>query len=165
MKYHKLLIAGLLSISLACQQATENKQEKKVLHKESAATRRKVSVKTETRAESVSTFPCAILYEADPTKIKAFKAKMNEEDFYTVADDSMWYLAQAREFLEKQNVEIVDTKESKILLTGKNHKPVQIDVPIDQCAALYFYDGINPPVEADLTMVDEDYKKFIQQAR
>lgn len=48
-----------------------------------------------------------VFMTASDSALDAVRAGMDEDDFYTMADDLMWYRATAREFLEQQGVPVI----------------------------------------------------------
>jgi len=52
---------------------------------------------------------CAVLFHPDSVGIEKLKKENNEEDFYTIADDNLYYIAGAREYLEERSIRTIDT--------------------------------------------------------
>lgn len=51
--------------------------------------------------------PVIVFMTASDSALDAVRAGMDEDDFYAMADDLMWYRATASEFLEQQGVPVI----------------------------------------------------------
>ena len=98
-----------------------------------------------------------MLYRPDVGKIDRLKRRGKEEDFYTIADDQMFYLAQTRTYLEKRRIKIVETSSPTFRFVSRTGPAFLIDRRADRYAwGLLLFDGRHAPREADLVAPDED---------
>ena len=106
----------------------------------------------------------AVYYEPDSTKIAQAKIK-NETDFYTATDDNLYYISSSRKFLDSVKINILDSKGKKflkfIMVNNKIHI-VKTDT-LQTLWGLYLFDGLNTPVEADMTTVDLSYTEYFKK--
>jgi hypothetical protein len=98
--------------------------------------------------------PCAVLYWPNEQRIEELKKQVQEpdsSDFYTPADDMMFYTAQTREYLQKRKIKIVETDAPRLrfrLADGSTHV---IDLHKKDFAwGLLLFDGRHMPKDADL---------------
>jgi len=104
---------------------------------------------------------CAVLFIPDSAKIKELKKGASDEDFSTVADDNMWYIAKAREFLKKQDINVFDTQKKVIVFVKSSGERTIFDISSPKFDwGLLLFNGTDKPMDASLTEVEEDYQKY-----
>lgn len=111
----------------------------------------------------VVTLKAAVYYEPDSARIAQAKLK-NEADFYTVADDNLYYMQASRKFLDSVHMTILNAKGKKFLkfvLPGSQNSIIKLDT-LQTLWGLYFFDGIKPPQEADMTTPDISYTDYFK---
>lgn len=84
--------------------------------------------------------PSVIVVEFDDVQLDRLK-KINEEDFYTAADDVMWYDAQLKQKMDSLRIPIVRSKKDTIELHMPTSKFVIIKDTAQGIYTYYFYDG------------------------
>jgi len=90
--------------------------------------------------------PIAIFIDPTDEEIELMKRENGEDDFYTIADDSLYYKWEAVEFLKKRNVPYCFTRNEGHEFTGKgNIRKYSIK---RKCAdwCLILWNGRNEPV-------------------
>jgi hypothetical protein len=104
---------------------------------------------------------CAVLYY--PNKLKISQSKnVNETDFYTSADDAMYYIAQSRTFFKKNQIQIIET-ESQIIdfkTGGTLIKTINLDA--SELWGILFFDGKNIPIKINMTNTESEVNRFLK---
>ncbi len=111
----------------------------------------------------VITYKAAVYYQPDSARIAQAKSE-NEADFYTAADDNLYYMQASRKFLDSIHMTILDAKGKKFLkfvLPGNQHTIIKLDT-LTTLWGLYFFDGVKPPQEADMTTPDISYSDYFK---
>jgi hypothetical protein len=103
--------------------------------------------------------PVAVFIGPSDKKIEAMKRE-GEEGFYTIADDAMYYQAQAMEFLEKMKFPYCFTENEKHVFKTDGNKQYAVN---EKCEAwcLILWNGKDKPVSTytiDISM-QESYLK------
>ncbi len=104
----------------------------------------------------------AIFYYPDHNSIRKTKKKYGSEDFYSGADDNLYYMDIAREFILKRSVRIIEVKTNKILKFIKKNKSVRI-IKLksqDSIFGIILFDGNKNPKAIDMLNPKEEYKKY-----
>ena len=104
---------------------------------------------------------CAIIFEPDSTKIRINKTD-NEEAFYTAADDAMFYISKARDFLKTKDIKIVQTDSRIINLYSNNQMIAHIDLnkQLNLWGTILF-NGSDSPTIGNLIEIESDYNKVM----
>jgi hypothetical protein len=90
------------------------------------------------------------------------RRKKEGDDFSTGADDAAEYAARADSFLHKQNLPIVQADRSrylKFLQSNDAFTFIKTDT-LPLLHTLYFFDPNKKPYNADITLIEDEYKKF-----
>jgi len=105
---------------------------------------------------------CAVIYSPDSKKIDLLKQE-SEEAFYTAADDAMNYISKTREFLEKQQVKILETKASNLnfYINGKSFKRFRLSGR-NKTWGVILFNGVDKAIESDLTNIEPDFEKVLK---
>ena len=106
----------------------------------------------------------AIIYEPTDKRINKLKKEFGEEDFYTSADDYLFYLNESNKYLESQKMKIVMTKNDKVLkfiLADKSVTTIKLDLE-KEIWGIYLFDPKQQPKRIDMTAIDEEYKEYIK---
>ncbi len=104
----------------------------------------------------------SIFFTLDTTEINKLKSETIEEDFYVGADDAMYYLSVARTFVDSVKLFRIEQSNKKFIKFVKLDKTQSV-IKISQLNSLcgvYFFDPKKEPKFIDLTIVDEEYKKY-----
>lgn len=105
---------------------------------------------------------CAVIFNPDSIKISKAK-KINEENFYTAADDAMFYISESRDFLKGKKIKIIDT-EYRIIdfkINNKLVKSVNLNTD-DKFWGIILFDGKNIPIEIDMTNTKMEFEKHFK---
>jgi hypothetical protein len=107
---------------------------------------------------------CAVLYEPDSLQIKKAKKEWGEDTFYLGADDYLWYMHGAAEYLDSQKLKIVNAKSEKYLLFRSPAAGITL-IKKDTLQELWGVFLFNPSRgirKADITSIETDYKEFMK---
>ncbi len=105
----------------------------------------------------------AIIYEPTDKMIESVK-KNNLEDFYTSADDYLFYINESNKYLKSQNIEVVMTKCDKVLKFisfDKNETIIKLNLE-KEIWGIYLFDPKQKPKKIDITAITEEYKNYIK---
>ncbi len=102
----------------------------------------------------------ALFFGPDSIQIEKLKAG-NEEEFYTAADDYLFYIAQTREYIDSTDL-VNKTTDKNIFIFIKNNGDRKIlkSNSTDNIWGLYFFDGVKDPMPVDVVDAHEDYKNY-----
>ena len=87
----------------------------------------------------------------------------NPDDFMTAADDNMFYMSQAKEYLEMihMSVERISTDTLLVFETESGQKfPINMR---KELWAMVIFDGMHSPQQIDITNVRKECEKYYQQ--
>lgn len=104
----------------------------------------------------------AVIYEPTDIRINKLKKEGGEEDFYTAADDYLFYLNQSNKYLESKKIKIVMTKSNKVLKFISIDKSVTI-IKLDlesEIWGIYLFDPKQKPKKIDMMDITEEYKEY-----
>jgi len=104
---------------------------------------------------------CAIIISPTNKKIEKLKSE-NKDDFYTIADDNLYCISNARIFLDSikvktYEVEAIGTLQFKF----ENGNISTIDLNKFDWGILLF-DGKTNPKEIDMTVIEDEYQKYMK---
>jgi hypothetical protein len=105
----------------------------------------------------------AVFTILDTTEIQKRHKASTDEEFYTGADDQVFYTSEARTFLKKQPVKIIELDPAYEYLEFKQANGVVHKIKLDTVAFisnLYFFNPKKQPHNVDLPDVKEEYKKY-----
>ena len=106
----------------------------------------------------------AVFYEPDSVQMEARKKEIGEENFIIGADDYLFYLQTASEYLEKQRVPLVPAQNKKFVqFIGANNQVtlVRLDT-LPELWGIFIFDPGKLPKAIDMTNVEEEYKTYYQ---
>ncbi len=149
----KILLSSLL-VLIACNQPNTNSSTQP---SKKSNTISKDTLNVNTKA--------AIFFIQDSTQIELRKKNTNEDDFYVVADDAMYYLSLAREFVDTiklNKIELSNEKFIQFIEDNKNRTLIKIDTLKALCG-VYFFEPSKKPYLIDLTKPKEAYKNYFKQ--
>ncbi|MBV8388459.1 MAG: hypothetical protein JO080_01530 [Mucilaginibacter sp.] len=107
----------------------------------------------------------AISVWLDTATLEKRKRQYGNADFYTVADDDVYYASIADSVLKAQKLTLIDTRQFdkckylKFVQSNGAMSVVRIDT-LAQLYTLYLFDPSRAPHEADIADMDEEYKNF-----
>lgn len=107
----------------------------------------------------------AVFTEVSSAEIAKRKKKYGIDDFYTGADDDVFYRGESRNYLEKQHIRIIDAQHYKVLKFVRADKTVELVKPdtLVPLFNLYLFDPAKTPLNADMTAIEVDYKKYFDK--
>ena len=104
--------------------------------------------------------PCAVIISPTDTKINRLK-KDNGDDFYTVADDNLFYIGSARQLLDSLKTKTIDT-EATGQLTFKQKDGAYTSIDLSEFYwGIILFNGKDAPIEADITTFVSEYKRYM----
>ncbi|MDJ1471546.1 hypothetical protein QNI19_26970 [Cytophagaceae bacterium DM2B3-1] len=106
----------------------------------------------------------ALFISPDTIQIEKSKKELGEENFYVGADDYMFYMSNARDFLDSMKIATLDIQGKKFVKFMYSNKSQQI-VALDTLPALwsiYFFDPNKKVKDVDMTMIKEEYENYFQ---
>lgn len=106
----------------------------------------------------------AIFIRPNAARIEKEKRKGDEEGFATTANDYLYYMETAQEFLDSVKVPVVDvSKEKFIRLSANNKKSQLIEVSkLPELWSIYFFEPGKKAKQIDMTMIEEECKDYFK---
>jgi hypothetical protein len=105
-----------------------------------------------------------VFYQPDSLQIELRIKEVGAADFRAGADDYIYYVNTSAEYLEKQGLPVLDAKNKKylkfILADGKI-RVIRLDT-LEELWGVYLFDPKKQPFAADISMIEEEYKKYYQ---
>ena len=103
--------------------------------------------------------PCVIIVSPTDAQIDSMK-KVNEDDFYTIADDSNFYIGMVRLYLDSIKTPVIDI-ESKGTLSFRlaNKKVSRVNMNI--VWGLFLYNGKDKPLKVESTEFAPQYLQYM----
>jgi len=105
----------------------------------------------------------AVCYYADSIQIEALK-KNDSDAFYTAADDMLYYMSIAEDFLDSNHIKILHTHDEKVLMFVKRSGEavfVRKDTTTPT-GGIYFFNGVKDPYNADITNIAREYETYFK---
>jgi hypothetical protein len=170
---HTLKLIALLSLTLAS--CAESSQQDNTFIKTSQGdttfqtdTTRKALTASATNSSNSDTLivdrPAAVFIEPDSLQIEKRKKQVGEEDFYTGADDYLFYMSTAHEFLDSVKLTTFSAKDKrfiKFINSDKTHQVIRLD-KLDELWSVYFFDPTKKAKQVDMTTIDEEYRSYFR---
>lgn len=106
----------------------------------------------------------AVFIEPDRLQIEKRKKQVGEEDFYVGADDYLFYMNTAHEFLDSVKLTTLSAKDKKFIKfvhSDKTQKVIRLD-KLDELWSIYFFDPTKKAKQVDMTIIDEEYKSYFR---
>ncbi len=105
---------------------------------------------------------CAVFYRQDSAELQRRKKEIGEEDFYTGADDYVYYQSAARQFLDSVQLPIVDVQGQKVIKFMLNNEAVYTATIAAQAdfMGVYFYNSPKEVLKPDMLDIGEDYESY-----
>ena len=106
----------------------------------------------------------AIFIRPNAARIEKEKKKGDEEGFATTANDYLYYMATAQEFLDSVKVPIVDVRDEKFIrLTADNKKGQLIEVgKLPELWSIYLFEPGKKAKQVDMTMIEEECGSYFK---
>lgn len=155
------LIAIILLILISCAKKEKNTIEiKTTVNKTSEP----IQVSSKTTDTLIINNKSAVIFEPTENSINKRKKEIGEEVFYIGADDYLFYLDQSITFLEKQEINIVQTKNNRILkFISEDKSEIIINLNSEeQIWGIYLFDPKWKPKKIDMTATEEEFKEYLK---
>lgn len=167
MKKYILLLLGLF-IMISC-----NENKKKDLEKSNIVGKKIIVSKKLTTNNLLSKVSndtiiieskCAVIYEPTEKYIEKSKKDVGEENFYVGADDFLFYISEANEYLESKKIKIITTENDKILKFISNNKRVAIVKPDleKELFGIYLFDPKQDPKKINITAISDEFESYMK---
>lgn len=155
------LIAIILLILISCA-----KKEKSTIEIKTTVnkTSEPIQVSSKTTDTLIINNKSAVIFEPTENSINKRKKEIGEEVFYIGADDYLFYLDQSITFLEKQEINIVQTKNNRILKfisEDKSETIINLNSE-EQIWGIYLFDPKWKPKKIDMTATEEEFKEYLK---
>jgi hypothetical protein len=95
----------------------------------------------------------------DSIEIKKMKEKWGEEDFYTAADDIMWYNGQMLKVIDSLKIDYIHTDKKYIRIITPNKK-IEINTDTTKIKWRYFYFNGKEILEKDVFDIINMYEFY-----
>lgn len=90
--------------------------------------------------------PCAVIISPDTIEIDSLKKLLGEDDFYTIADDYVYYLADVQHLLDSAGIPVVATDRDTLKFLMRSGAIFQIPAKSDLALfPVYYFNGDEPP--------------------
>jgi hypothetical protein len=96
---------------------------------------------------SIHTGPIAIFIDPTDEELDKMKKDNGEEDFYTIADDNVYFNSQASDYLKEKNVASCHTENEKHAFITKDNKRYELDKACSYWC-LIIWNGRDKPIYA-----------------
>lgn len=159
-----LTIAGLIGASLIVFLIYRNQLAKRKgfgeINSSAITVRDRVEEKEFPAADTIIKTPCAVIINPSSHTIDSLK-KVNEEDFYIAADDNMFYMAQAMNFLDSMQVKMVyKDSEGTLAFQWAGGQSTGMNLSKLYWRVLLF-NGKTKPIEADITSLHSEFENYM----
>jgi hypothetical protein len=159
------LLAFVAAVLFSCHSSTQNVQQKKSVKTPPPSVKKIAAKKTSGRSDTLIIDSTAAVFTiVESAEIEKRKKKYGD-DFYTGADDFVFASSEAHNYLEKQNIKIIDANGRQFLKFVKADKSavvIRLDT-VSQLFNLYLFNPAKAPVNADMTNVEAEYKKYFSK--
>jgi hypothetical protein len=103
----------------------------------------------------------AVFYTPDSAKIEKEKA-LNEDDFYTAADDAAWYMYQSRQYMDSvkvRSVDLVNHRFIRFIRSNGTASYVCTDT-LNDLWGVFLFDPAKAPAKGDIVDIEASYKNY-----
>ena len=104
----------------------------------------------------------AVFFQPDSIQIEKREKEIGEENFYIGADDYLFYMHTANDFLDSLKFPILEIKDKKYLWfinADKSQTIIKLDT-LPELWGIYLFDPSKRPKLVDMTIIDEEYKSY-----
>ena len=126
----------------------------------------KQSVSVNINKEKIDTITinekAAVLYRPDTSQIDKRKKQVGEEGFYVGADDYLFSMHTANDYLDSMKLKVFDVEGEKILkfiMKDNTQELIKLDT-LPELWGVYLFDPEKKPKLVDMTMISEEYKNY-----
>jgi hypothetical protein len=106
----------------------------------------------------------AVFIQPDSLNIEVRKKAVGEKNFYAGADDYLYYINASHEFLDTNNVTILDAngkKYLKFIYDDKTHQTLKLDT-LPDLLNIYFFIPSKKAKQIDMTIIVDEYKTYFK---
>ncbi|WP_276501518.1 hypothetical protein [Terrimonas pollutisoli] len=104
----------------------------------------------------------AVFYQPDSTQIEKRKKEIGEENFMIGADDYLFSLHTAHEFVDSIRLPVLEANNKrflKFIRYDKSQTLIKLDT-VSDLWGVYFFDTSKKPKLIDGTRIEEEYKSY-----
>lgn len=153
-----LIILTVLLIN-ACGQTSNKRESGSRSSQDISEFKKAYSTRLET--EDFIWTSCAIIISPTDQKIDSMK-RVDGEDFYTVADDNLYYIATARQYLDSTKTKTIQ-KKAKGSVRFKLRNGEIIDKNLSEFNwEILLFNGQEKPIEADITDFNTVFNRYMK---
>lgn len=106
----------------------------------------------------------AVFYQPDSLQIEKRMKESGEEAFRAGADDYVYHVNTSANYLEKQGLPVIESKNKKyiqFIMKDKKVKLIKLDT-LPELWGMYLFDPMKMPHYADITLIERDYKSYFK---
>jgi hypothetical protein len=106
----------------------------------------------------------AVFIEPDSLQIEKQKKQVGEEEFYTGADDYLFSMNTAHEFIDSVKLTTFSAKDKrfiKFINSDMTHQVIRLD-KLDELWSVYFFDPTKRAKQVDMTIIDEEFRSYFR---
>jgi hypothetical protein len=153
-----LIITISLFILTSCGHEDENKNSQSIVDTDTISVKQNLS---QANSPEVIGFPCAIILSPSDKTIDSLK-KINGEDFYTYADDIMYYTNIATTYLDSLKIKTISkTSEGSITFHITSGKDTVFNLS-DMNWAILLFNGKDGPKQSDITDFKTEFDNYMR---
>jgi hypothetical protein len=113
--------------------------------------------------QDIINFPCVVFVRPNSQKIKKLKKENSEDDYNTIVDDNVYYVATSRDYIDSIGMKRIE-RESEGSLVFKSTKGTLFKVGLDSLYwGVVLFNGKDKPIEADMTYINQDYESYMKK--
>ena len=102
---------------------------------------------------------CAVFYVPGKGKMNQLKREFGEKSFQGIANTNQQYMEEAKQFLTKEKVKILNTSQYKLNFVKTTGEVVPIDLNRSKYAwEIFLFNGFDDPVKIDITNIEDEYR-------
>ena len=105
---------------------------------------------------------CAIFVAPTSAQVDSMKAKMKEDDFYTMTDDYMFYMSNSRTFLESKKVPLFFVEAVGSMKFKKSDGAIVEQKLSGLTWAIILFNGKSDPIIAKMVGIENDYTRYMK---
>lgn len=106
----------------------------------------------------------AVFYQPDTIQIEIRKKEIGEDKFMIGADDYLYSMHIAYNFIDSARLTMLDAKGKRFLkfvTADKSQQIIKLDT-LPELWGLFLFDPIKKPKLVDMTIIDEEYKSYFK---
>jgi hypothetical protein len=161
-------IIAICLLTLTARSSASQRSPPKNLHKKALASHKHISNTSHGKDKDqheifIVDSAAAVITILSTTEIEKRHKKSTDEDFYTGADNQMFYASEAQSFLERQPIKLIGLDPDYKYLAFKQANGVLHKIKLDTVvfiSNLYFFDPQKRFHKVDMLDVEAEYKKY-----